>query len=229
MSEGRRIDPRWLAVLGALLGAAACFVTLLHLRAARPWLSRLGVRCPVERVSATQVDLLRRTALDSLRGTAPAPARPALGLRLLETRQAEVLEWASRQGLRCAAFVRGMSYVSCQDVPAEALGRFGSGAPVADLSAAFDSRGVLVGVDTLRRGLSAEQAAALGTTITSRLGGDLGAPTEEAGEWSASYLGGGALHTAFVRYRFRDYLAAVTATHLPGSGVILREQYLSAS
>ena len=42
-----------------------------------------------------------------------------------------------------------------------------------------------------------------------------------------SYLGGGAMHTAFARYRYSDYLATVTAMNLSGR-VALREQYQSA-
>jgi hypothetical protein len=34
------------------------------------------------------------------------------------------------------------------------------------------------------------------------------------------------MRTAIVRFRFRDYVAVVTATHVPGAGVILRQQYL---
>ena len=229
MIDRIRIARRWLVGASLLLGVSVGALTLLHLPAARPWLSWLGARCPVQRVSARDVDLLRHAAIDSLRGSAPAPVRPALGLRLDQTRQEDVLWWAAEQGLQCAAFVQGMSYVNCRDVPATALGLFPEDGAIADLSAAFDARGVLVGVDALRSGLSGAQAAARAQRILARLRGELGPPAEAQGEWSADYLGGRALATSFVRYRFRDYLAFVTATHLPASGVVLREQYLSAA
>jgi hypothetical protein len=229
MLERLRFARRWLVGASLLLGVSVGALTLLHLPAARPWLSWLGARCPARRVSAQEVDVLRHSAIETLRGSAPAPSRPALGLRLEETRQEEVLRWAAERGLRCAAFVQGMSFVSCRDVPAAVLGLGPEEGTVTDLSVAFDARGRLVGVDALRSGLSGSEAAARSTPVLRRLREALGAPTEAQGEWSAGYLGGSALATSFVRYRFRDYLAFVTATHLPTSGVMLREQYLSAA
>jgi len=49
------------------------------------------------------------------------------------------------------------------------------------------------------------------------------------GESDAGYLAGAPFRTAFVRYRFRDYVATVAAVHLPEGGIAVREQYLAVS
>jgi hypothetical protein len=56
----------------------------------------------------------------------------------------------------------------------------------------------------------------------------LGAPTREAGARTASSLAAGPMHTAIVSYRFKDYIADVSATNIPGRGLTLREHYMSA-
>src|SRR5262245_48702825 len=107
-----KASPRFLRKLtvgtGLLLGAATGLVGLAHLPAARPWLSWLGARCPVGRVSRTDVDAARGVALASLKGSATAPSRPAMGLRLEESKESEVLDWARRHQLRCLAMTQGM-------------------------------------------------------------------------------------------------------------------------
>ncbi len=53
----------------------------------------------------------------------------------------------------------------------------------------------------------------------------LGAPTREAGSRSAGYLASVAMHTAIVEYRFKDYIADISATNIPGRGLMMREHY----
>ena len=43
-----------------------------------------------------------------------------------------------------------------------------------------------------------------------------------------AYLGGGALATATLQYRYSDYLADVATANLSASGVVIREQYITA-
>jgi hypothetical protein len=202
---------------------------LLHLPAARPLLARLGAACPVRSVSAESVEAWRRPALRALQGEGPAPSRPALGLALEATGMDQAREWARSHGVACVETARGLRYLQCQGVSEQALGQTGPGGAVNDLSLAFDGRGLLVGVDVLRSGLSAEAASRLGASITTRLRSELGTPTEAAGEWTPAFFGAGAMPTSIVRYRFRDYVALVTATRVPGSGVIVRELYLSVT
>ena len=217
---------RWTALLaGGLVGAGAA----LHLPVARPLLGRLGMACPVRSVSAEQVDAARRPALRALQGGASAPRRPALGLALGGTREADARAWAARHGIACAENARAPRALMCQDVPPTAVGRTAGSGAIDDLVLAFDAEGSLVAVDALRRGLTAASAASAGSAVEERLRRELGRPAEAAGQWSAAYFDGGAMRTSLLRYRFRDYLAFVTATHVPGRGVLLREQYLSGS
>jgi len=223
---GRWPARRLLAASGLTLGGLVVLGGLLHLPVARPLLARLGAPCPVRTVSAAEVDAARGPALAALRGEAAAPSRPALGLRLDATTAADVRGWARQHGVSCIAPPRAAHTLACSDVPAVALGLPASYGRVPDVALAFDAKGVLVAVDALRRGLSPRDAADAGAALVSRLSADLGPPSDRAGDWTAEHLDG-PLRTSVVRFRFRDYVATVTATHLPGSGVILRQQYLS--
>ncbi|MET0553832.1 MAG: hypothetical protein ABW221_12390 [Vicinamibacteria bacterium] len=225
---GRWHARRLLAVAGLALGGLVVLGGLLHLPVARPLLAHLGAFCPVRTASAAEVDAVRGPALAALRGEAAAKSRPALGLRLDATTAADVRGWAEHHGVSCAAPAKAPHTLACADVPPEALGLPASHGPVPDVALAFDAKGVLVAVDALRRGLSPREAAAAGTTLLARLSAELGAPGERSGDWTAEHLAG-PLHTSIVRFRFRDYVATVTATHVPGSGVLLRQQYLSVS
>jgi hypothetical protein len=229
MRRGRWTWRRFLGTGALLLAALTGLGALLHLPAARPLLAWLGAPCPVRNVSADTVQALRRPALRALQGESAAPHRPALGLALEATRMDEAREWARRHGVACVGTVRGLHYLQCQRVSGRALGLTADSGGVDDLSLAFDERGLLIGVDALRSGLSAESAARLGAGIITRLQSDLGAPTEAVGEWTPAFFGAGGMPTSIVRYRFRDYVALVTATRVAGSGVIVRELYLSVT
>jgi hypothetical protein len=224
----RRPVRRLLAATGLALGGLVVLVGLLHLPVARPLLARLGALCPVRTVSAAEVDAARGPALVALRGEAAAPSRPALGLRLDGTTDAQAREWARRNAVACVAPPRAAHTLRCTDVPPEALGLPASRGRVPDVALGFDATGVLVAVDALQNGLSPRAAADAGAALVARLSAELGVPGERAGDWTAAHLDG-PLRTSIVRFRFRDYVATVTATHLPGSGVILREQYLSVA
>jgi hypothetical protein len=223
---GRWHARRLLAIAGLTLGGLVVLGGLLHLPVARPLLARLGSLCPVRTVSAAEVAAVRGPALAALRGEAVAKSRPALGLRLDATTADDVRGWAEHHGVSCLAPKKAPHALACTDVPPEALGLPAAHGLVPDVALAFDAEGVLVAVDALRRGLSPRDAAQAGTALVGRLSAELGAPSERSGDWTAEHLGG-PLHTSIVRFRFRDYVATVTATHMPGSGVILREQYLS--
>ncbi|HVZ72828.1 MAG TPA: hypothetical protein VHJ20_10680 [Polyangia bacterium] len=203
------------------------FVGFLHTKAGRPILAALGVGCPAMRVSPSEVEALRQRALTQLRGARPAAARPALGLALDGSTEADVTSWTQVRGLRCEAGAKPTRHLTCRDVPAAALPPTDSTAPVDELSFTFFANGRLLGVETLRRHLTGDEAARAFGAITGALDGAVGAPTERAGTATGEYLGGGASHTAFARYRYADYLATVTAMNLSGR-VALREQYQSA-
>ena len=207
----------------ALVGA----VGLLHTKAARPVRAALGVGCPATRGSSpAEVESLRQRALATLRGTAPAASRPAFGLALDASTEADAKGWAAARGLSCDTAARPTRRLTCKDVPAAALA-MGPGAALDELNLTFFPDGRLLGVETLRRRLTGDEAARLFTAITASLDARVGEATERAGTPTGDYLGGGAMHTAVARYRYSDYLATVTAMNLSGR-VALREQYQSA-
>src|SRR5262249_4844409 len=104
---------------GGALGAATLVVGLLHLPAARPLLALVGA-CPVGHESASEIEEARGLALRSLRGSQPAPARPALGFTLERTTEAEVREWARTRGIPCESS-REATLLVCSAVTAGSI------------------------------------------------------------------------------------------------------------
>lgn len=213
---------RWFVVRlgGAVLGGTV-LVGLLHLPAAKPLLARLGA-CPV-RATPAATERARQRALSTLRGTERAPARPALGFTLDETKLAEVQAWARHQRLACAVSMQD-TLVKCEGVPAAAVrGATGTIDEVAFGFRASDGR--LVSVTTITAGLAAAAASARVTAIASLLANDIGAAPAASrlpsGTWDAT----GPL---LVAYRFSDYIAGASAIPMSGRGVVVREHYTSA-
>lgn len=213
----------------ATLGVGTLAVAALHHPSARPLLAKAGWGCPAQRVGAAELQAARDHGLAALRGTEPAPDRPALGFLLQRSDETAVLRWAGQHRLRCRSETRGLRSLECEDVPPIALGLPDSEGRVDSLSVAFDAHGRVVAVDALRRGLVARRASESLRAASARLAERLGPPTESLGESDAGYLAGGPFRTAFVRYRFRDYVATVAAVHLPEGGIAVREQYLAVS
>jgi hypothetical protein len=56
----------------------------------------------------------------------------------------------------------------------------------------------------------------------------LGTPTLSKGERTGAYLTSGPLATAVVEYKFRDLVVEVSATNMLGTGVQIREHFVSA-
>jgi hypothetical protein len=218
------------AVAGvATLGLGTLAIAALHHPSARPLLAKAGWACPAQQVGAAEVQAARDYGLAGLRGTEAAPERPALGFELERTGETAVLRWAGQHRLRCRSETRGLRSLECEDVPAPALGVPGSEDRVDSLTVAFDAGGRVVAVDALRQNLEARRASDSLRAAGARLAQRLGPPTESLGETDAVYLSGGPFRTAFVRYRFRDYVATVAAVHLPDGGIAVREQYLAVS
>jgi len=208
-----------LAVLTLLVG-------VLHTPLGRPLLARLGVGCPVQ-ASPEDVERARVKSARATRGTEASPAQPALGFVLDKMTEEDARSWADREHVSCES-QRGGSLLTCKDVPGSALsGR--AGGPIDELALAFSPGSKrLVNIATAQYGLDGTTAAQQMQDVVASLERQLGKPTREAGERSARYLSGGPLRTALVRYRFTDYQADVTATNLPGKGMMLREHYMSA-
>ena len=212
--------------VASTLAALTLLVGLLHTSLGRPLLARLGVGCPVQ-ASPEDVERARRDSARATRGSEPSPAQPALGFVLDEMTMADAQAWAEREQVSCEE-QRGSTILMCSHVRAAALG--GSGGETTDeLVLAFSPKTKrLVNIATTEYGLDGTAAASRMARIVSNLEEKLGKPTREAGERSASYLAEAPMRTALVRYRFSDYQADVTATNLPGKGLMLREHYMSA-
>ena len=221
---------RWLVGTAGVAVLAVGFIGFLHLPAARPLLATLGVSCPVGHATMAQVEASRSVALGELRGQAPAAARPALGLSLDATTEAQAVAWAEARHLDCSAKEKGLKYLKCEKVPAEALGQPYTALPVDELTLAFGSKGVLVGVQTYRAQVPPQEAEKLMAGERQSLRETLKAePTKEVGDRSGAYLAAGPMHMAVIDYRFSDYIAQVQATNLLHSGIVVTEKFLSAA
>ncbi len=207
-----------LAVLTVGIGA-------LHTKAARPLLARLGFGCPMK-ASAADIAAARLNSARAVRGTETAASRPALGFALDTMTLRDVKAWADRKGVSCDE-IRTGSFLRCSDVPESALG--GQGANVAELDFGFTlGSEKLVNITAWRSGMSSSAAAEQMNLVVASLKAELGTPSEEKGDRTASYLASGPMRTAVVQYRFSDYIADVSASNIPGRGLMLREHYMSA-
>lgn len=204
--------------------ALTAFTGVMHLPFARHFLMRLG-GCPIG--TPEQTEASRKTALQNARGTEIAPSRPALGFALDGTTLDDVRAWASARGLACEES-REATLVRCTNVPATSIDD-ASGGTIAEVAFGLSpSTGRVVAVTTMRNALSGAEAATDMTAVSQRLAATLGKPAATAGAVDSAFLSAGDYHTATIEYAFRDYLATVTATRIPGRGVVLREEYLSA-
>ena len=200
------------------------FVGFLHTKAGRPWLARLGVGCPL-RASPESVEAARHASAMAQRGVEASASRPALGFELDNMHPRDVEAWAESRHVSCANIRAGL--VRCTDVPATALGGTGPNINRLDFGFALLSQR-LVNISAWREELSPAAAALRMNEVVASMQAEVGAPTRQAGSRSAEYLAAGPLHTAVASYRFKDYIADVSATHIPGRGLLLREHYMSA-
>ena len=208
----------------SLLAALTLLGGFLHTKAGRPLLASLGVGCPIK-ASPAAIEAARNGSARSQRGSEAATSRPALGFALDRMTLADVKAWADSQHVSCEDVRVGL--LRCTDVPVVALG--GSGPLINRLDFGFtlaDRR--LVNISAWRNGLTGATAAAQMDAVVASMKESVGAPSREEGKRSAEYLAAGPLHTALVQYRFKDYIADVSATNIPGRGLSLREHYMSA-
>ncbi len=218
-------------IVRALVGVAAVAslavggVGFLHTSAGKPLLMKIG-GCPAAKVAPADVERARDRSVVATRGEASAPARPALGFRLDETRVGDVRAWATRRGLSCVERREGTLF-QCAQVPASALpGALAEGVTYADVSFGFRaSDGTLSAVTALSTKMTAEDGAARARRIAGALEEQGDAP-RIVGELSAAHLTRGRWATAQVEARYVDYLVDVTATSAP-DGVAVYERYTS--
>jgi hypothetical protein len=220
---------RTLAKVAGGLGGATLLIGAMHMPFARGLLMRVG-GCPLAgaKMTPAQMDTARHLAMAANHATTEARARPALGFALDATTLADVHTWAARTQADCDDVREGI--VKCEHVAPKALGLAAVEGTIDELTLGFDARGHLVNVTTLRAGLRPDEAACSAQGIVSSLYGSLGVATESAGDFAATHLAqAGAASLATRSYRYRDYVADVTAMNFPATGLALREHYMSAN
>ncbi len=222
---------RWLLGTCLAAGLAMGVMGFLHTSIGKPLLMKAGVMgggCPVGRAPAAEVEAARRAEIQASRGADPAPRRLALGFTLGKTSLDEIRAWADRNHVACSEKREGTLLI-CTRVPASALEASFSRATIDEATFSFrtqDRR--LISVSAWRYGLTPESASVELDAVVVGLRGSLGNPSEEVGVRRADALAASDYATAIVSYAFADYLATVSSTNLPGKGIALREQYLSA-
>ena len=221
-----RIRRTAVVALGGLCIATAA-IGWMHTPSARLLLAKLGVPCPVDHADPKLAMALRDGALALSRGTVPAPSRPALGLQLDATTYEQVSDWAKNHHAKCDAITRGYHYLRCRGVSAAALGVVGP--PVSEVWFSFSPGSkTLVAVNLYRRSMTEAQTRQSWRTALQDLRQALGAPTQSSGDLTLASLEHSAIGVASVQYTYSDYIATVTASHLPYGGLAVREQYMSA-
>jgi hypothetical protein len=85
-----------------------------------------------------------------------------------------------------------------------------------------------VNLSAWRSGMTSAAAASHMREVVASLRQELGNPSSEAGKRTADYLASAPMRTAIVTYRFSDYSVDVSATNIPGGGLMMREHYMSA-
>jgi hypothetical protein len=203
-------------------------VAVLHLPVARPLLAQFGVLCPVNNVSASQVERMQGAAFAALRGSDVAPSHEPFGLHLLSVGSTGIDAWTRGRPAGCETTQRGFTYVSCRHVPASALGRYEVDA-AHDREVVFtrDRTGRALGVDVLARTQPAAAGAEMAQQLADDLRAQLGEPTSADGEFDGRALDA-PFHSASRHYRFHDVIVVLSATNIPGSGLVVREQYMAA-
>lgn len=224
MRGGRR---RWLVRTAGSVAAIVLGIGALHLPIARPLLAKLEVFCPVSGVTANQVEALQSRAARSMAGKGNSPIVDLIGLQLLRGGDTAQQMWIDVNHLRCEQSARGFQYVSCMTVPASALRRDSSvRTETTEVIMTHDQTDRTVGIDLLSRFTDDDAAAAQVADIRRRLTTSLGEPHETIG-WNEPGSFADPFHTVSLRYKFTDCLILFTATAIPGSGVVLREQYIA--
>lgn len=221
----RILRSRWLHGGAALTVAFFGLVGFAHTEAGRPLLNALrgAPGCPVDlaALEPANVEAKRVDAIAKKRGTALESSRRALGFTLGETTRADVSAYLSAHGIACSD--KSDSVLKCDSAPSELSP--GSAPRIDDLHLQFDADDRLVAVDVYREGTSSCAAVAWLGELDGKLSRDIGPATGSQGEVSEAFLEGGSLRRAANQYRYRSYVAEVSATRLGSRGVRVREQY----
>jgi hypothetical protein len=221
--------------IGVRIAAGALALTglvgVLHMPFAAPLMRRVfpGV-CPVMRGTPEQIDRAHAMGASAIRDAAKtsAPARPALGFHLDQTRPSDLAAWASAHGISCGSIAGNPNLQRCTGVAATAVGQATDLGPLEEITFEFQASGELVNIQTLRRKLTPEQAARIATALEETAAATLGDPSTLGGEPTAAHLSRSLLASYVAVHAFKDYRATVSATNLAPTGIMVREEYLSA-
>lgn len=210
---------KWTTVTSLIVVLVFGAIGFLHTSKGRRLLARLGVECPLGRnLSAEAVERSRLRGMATLRGRRLASRRPALGLALDSSTLSDAIDWGKSMHLECEEKVRGGRFLVCNEPGTEGV-----------TTLAFNPVGKLVAVDVFRRKVSQRSLEPLLNSISQSLESQLGRPHRRVGEMNSRYLTPGPMmKTAYYEYRFSNYVAKVTASYLPWSGLVVHEQYSSA-
>lgn len=217
---------KWLR--GGVLAVAGLFglIGFAHTPAGRPILNALrgAPGCPVDfaELKPERVEQKRIAALAKRRGSALESSRRALGFTLGSSHKAEVVAYLSGHAVACQE-ERDGSVLRCDGAPSELSP--GNAPRIDDLYLQFDEHERLVAVDAYRQGTSSSAALAWLSEMDGKLAREVGPATGQQGELSEAFLEGGTLRRAANQYRYRGYVAELSATRFGSRGVRVREQY----
>lgn len=189
--------------------------------------SRQGSACPLgydKGASPSDAEAARQRSVAQFKGASAAPARPALAFSLGVTTRGQVEAWAKGQGVDCQAR-QGPSRVTCVRVPAGATTGAPGGLDADEIFLQFDPSDRLVSVGTVRSTHDAERAVEADAAIAGELTRQVGAPTSMTGERSASFLRAGLLRQVRTEFRFSNYYATTSVTHMGQDRLVLSERY----
>ncbi|RAS20618.1 hypothetical protein [Paraburkholderia bryophila] len=215
-----------MAGLVAAMCVSIAAIGWMHTSQGRQLLARLGVSCPVDTVDSQVVLSMRNNAISRERGSLAAPDRPALGLQLDRSTEMDVAGQMARDNVHCDEISRGFRYLRCRGVPAQLLRT--NGPPVSEIWFSFKPDRTLMAINLYRRGMTESETRQSWRIALENLREALGAPTATTGDATLTSLMEKPVAVARVEYSYSDYVATVTASHLPYGGLAVREQYMSA-
>lgn len=197
------------------------FFGYLHTPPGRSWawgqklLSRVGYSCP---------DDFRYKPLQEIKGVRASPTKSIWGLTLNQTSEYQLIQWVQRRKINCDKRRIGYSYIKCPNVPLKKLG-FPIENSRGELNFVFDSRSKLIFVGLLHRKLQSEKALEILNTLSEDLNKRLGKPSRAPASMSLADLDSEKNSVSY-EYRFKDYVARITATKVSSAGIILYEQHV---
>lgn len=211
--------------LGASIGSIGLLGTgligFMHTETGKPLLHWFANQagCPVsfDDADPEKVEAYRLQRLREKGGVMPAASAPALGFQLGVSNKGEVTAWLNERRVHCDD-KRQSSVLQCENVKL-------SGQPeIANLHLQFDASQRLVAVDVQRAPSCSQDAVRHLSKLREGLVTDVGPVTSSRGQLEPEYLDKASFQVAASEFRYSNYLAKLSATHL-GTGIKVREQY----